>query len=198
MATITCASCQTRNGSDARFCFKCGQPLASALTPESVDSTQSCWQCRAELTTRFRFCGNCGADTELADDETSEESLGDDVVAALEAVLGLQGTVVLVKRPGTKRPRRCQVATGISPDTPGGGWDTFSVLLEETLRWDGFLFGEVANFGPQYVWHVLDGRIFPLGAEHAAAALLYLEDLQPYGWSEVQLFRVLDAPSLET
>jgi len=168
----------------------------SALPPTSVGSNQSCWQCGAELPAGFRFCGNCGADTEFAGDEPGEESLGDDVAAALEAVLGPHGTVVLVKRPGTKRPRRCQA--GVSPEIPGSGWGNFSVLLEETLLWDGFLFGEVANSGPQYVWHVLDGRIFPLGAEHAAAALLYFEDLQPYGWSDVQLFRVLDAPSLET
>ncbi len=196
MDALICTSCATPNEAGARFCFKCGQALVGPRAPAATGQTQDCWQCAAVVPAGFRFCGGCGADLEFQGDVT-ESSLGDGVVDALGKVLSPYGTVVLLKRPGTKRPRRCQVATGIPSGDHGGGWDVFSEVLEETLLWDGFLFGEVANSGPQYVWHILDSRIFPLGAEHGAAVLMYLEDLQPYGWSDVQLFRVLDAPSLE-
>ena len=46
---MKCASCQTQNSVDARFCIQCGASLGSR-----------CPQCGAELPTEARFCPKCG------------------------------------------------------------------------------------------------------------------------------------------
>ena len=58
---MNCASCQTQNSDDAKFCMQCGASLVS-----------QCSQCGAPLPTEARFCSSCGhqlagAKPELAD-----------------------------------------------------------------------------------------------------------------------------------
>jgi hypothetical protein len=103
---------------------------------------------------------------------------------------------VLIERPGSKRARRCEAVIGLPTGVPGSDLDSFSLLLEDALVWDGFLFAGSGDLGPQFVWHVVNGDLFPLAAQHGQSILLYVEELRPAGWSEDDLIRVVDAPSL--
>jgi hypothetical protein len=164
------------------------------VTNESVDVT-ACSSCGVQVHPLHRYCPSCGADNGLPQ-IGPEMSPADEVVAALEAMLGQQGMVVIVERPSTRRSRRCEAVIGVPEGFPGGDWDTFWLVLEDALVWDGYLFGAVASSGQQCVWHVVNGDIFPLGAEHAKSLLLYHDRLQPQGWKEEALAFVVDAPDL--
>ena len=74
------------------------------------------------------------------------------------------------------------------------------LLLEETLAWDGYLFADVRTLvstDAQSVWHVLNGEVFALDADHGASLLIYLDALRPLQWTENQLESVVTAPELD-
>jgi hypothetical protein len=122
------------------------------------------------------------------------------VIAALEGVLAPYASVVLVERPGQKRPRRCEIAADERGRIGDAELARFMPLLEDTLVWDGYLFAEVRAQAPpsaQSVWHVLNGDVFALDADHAASLLLYLDALRPLQWSERESDAVQRAPDLE-
>jgi hypothetical protein len=122
------------------------------------------------------------------------------VVAALEGVLAPYAAVVLVERPGHKRPRRCEVVANESGRIDDAERMRFVSLLEDSLVWDGYLFAQVrAQYSPHApcVWHVLNNETFPLAAEHAASVLLYLEALQPSQWIDSDFDAVVRAPGLD-
>jgi hypothetical protein len=121
------------------------------------------------------------------------------VVAELEGVLAPYASIVLVERPGQKRPRRCEIAANERGRIGAAERALFEPLLEDTLVWDGYLFAEIRmqdSPNAPCVWHVLNGEIFALDADHGASLLLYLEALQPRQWSESNADLVATAPRL--
>jgi hypothetical protein len=122
------------------------------------------------------------------------------VVAALEGVLAPYAAVVLVERPGQKRPRRCEVVANERGRIDDAERMRFVPLLEDSLVWDGYLFAQVrTQYSPHApcVWHVLNNETFPLDADHGASVLLYLEALQPIQWIDSGFDEVVRAPGLD-
>ena len=84
---MNCASCQTQNSDDARFCMQCGASLGSG-----------CPQCGAALSTEARFCQKCGHQLAGTEPEPAESRLHQYIPKELLAKLqtaraagGLQG-----------------------------------------------------------------------------------------------------------
>ena len=84
---MNCASCQTQNSDDARFCMQCGGSLGSR-----------CPECGAELPTEARFCSKCGHQLAGTEPEPADSRLHQyipkELLAKLEsahAAGGLQG-----------------------------------------------------------------------------------------------------------
>ena len=84
---MNCASCQTQNADEARFCMQCGASLGSR-----------CPQCGAELPTEARFCTKCGHQLAGTGPEPAESRLHQyipkELLTKLEsarAVGGVQG-----------------------------------------------------------------------------------------------------------
>ena len=84
---MNCASCQTQNSDDAKFCLQCGAALVSR-----------CPQCEAQLATDARFCSSCGHQISGAEPEAADSRLHQyipkELLAKLEsarAAGGVQG-----------------------------------------------------------------------------------------------------------
>jgi hypothetical protein len=192
-----CRVCGTRTDSEAQFCTGCGNPLDDLTLV--VPSVSRCAHCGQALGSTQRFCHNCGSPTPSAP-VASPESTTDATLDALEALLAPFSPLVLLERPGTKHSRRCEVVTG--PDGQLSDFDTSRLvsLLEEALIWDGFLLAVIRTVmgAPcPCVWHVLNGELFALGADHGASVLDYLEALRPEHWSGREVNAMIAAPSLQ-
>ena len=84
---MNCASCQTQNSDDAKFCMQCGAALVSR-----------CPECGAQLATDARFCSSCGHQLSAAEPESADGRLHQyiprELLAKLEsarAAGGMQG-----------------------------------------------------------------------------------------------------------
>ena len=84
---MNCASCQTQNSDDAKFCMQCGAALVSR-----------CPECGAQLATDARFCSSCGHQLSAAEPESADARLHQyiprELLAKLESARtagGLQG-----------------------------------------------------------------------------------------------------------
>lgn len=191
---LSCGTCGAALRAGARFCVACGNPAAAG----SAEVGPRCGQCGAALGPGQPFCSGCGAATGAREAATDE--VAGSVVRALEGVLAPYGSVVLVERPGQKRSRRCEVAANERGQLGAVELERIVPLLEETLVWDGFLFAEVRaerTPGVQCVWHVLNGDVFALDADHAVSLLVYLDVLRPLQWSERESDTVQRAPDLD-
>ena len=201
MTHLSCGTCGSALRPDARFCVACGNPVGAAPTSDAVPENRAssrCEACGATLGPGQQFCGACGAVAGGAD-EASPYETADAVIVALERLVAPFAPVVLLERPGTKRPRRCEVVTDAVGRMPSEERDRLAALLEETLVWDGYLFAEIKvreGGAAQCVWHVVNGETFGLAAEHATTLLMYFDALQPTQWSESDDV-IVGAPELE-
>lgn len=173
----------------------CGNPaIDQAPSSESL----RCDGCGTFVLIEQQFCMNCGTPNPGA--RVPLENLGLSVVAALQSVMIPYGSLVLVEKPGSKRSRRCEVRIDGDRRLSRDDLAQLLPLLEETLIWDGYLFAVIQ--GPDSppascVWHVLNGDLFGLSAEHASSLLMYLEALRPAGHPDSESAIVIAAPNLE-
>jgi hypothetical protein len=56
--TISCGNCGTQNDVSAKFCVKCGVPLAVTATPKA--GPKFCPKCGDPVTPNEKFCNKCG------------------------------------------------------------------------------------------------------------------------------------------
>ncbi len=71
MSALTCPNCGMQNAPQARFCARCGAPLAASTpaagpqtpsSPQSVDPPKLCPRCGTPVRSTARFCAACGYD----------------------------------------------------------------------------------------------------------------------------------------
>ncbi len=86
MSALICPYCGAQNGPQARFCLRCGKPLAAVGSAPQTDpaatpqASPTCPRCKSPLRTTSRFCGVCGYDLMLT--FTSEDVPAPPVAAA--------------------------------------------------------------------------------------------------------------------
>jgi hypothetical protein len=131
-------------------------------------------------------------------DIAEDESYFHDVVSALEDLMAPEATTILYGGPPKKRPMRLEVFA----DEQGAiTWDDregLVRLLSDVATWEGYLRSEVRGEQSTNVciWHVVNGGIFPLKAEHASAVADYQAPLLPTEGESTIPYEVADAPLL--
>jgi predicted RNA-binding Zn-ribbon protein involved in translation (DUF1610 family) len=208
--TETCLVCGQTVRAGARFCTACGNVLQTDPSSNIATATDrfACPECGAVFVGEARFCRGCGTERPHRDapgaghwvDASFEgESHAEAVLVGLN--LAPFGAIVLAHRPGTKKFRRCEVLTDGYGNLPNDERQRLVGLLVDSFVWDGYLYATVliddANHQLSCIWHVLNGELFPLTADHAQSLLLYVDGLAPSGWSEPDLENVVDAPRLD-
>ena len=200
MSPPDCPICTTPAKAGAQFCVGCGNPLEDPGLAAAPGQTRNCHNCGATTALDERFCTNCGAQVLASGVDASPQTITDDILDALEAILAPFSPLVLLERPGSKHARRCEVVTG--PDGQLGDADVERLvpLLEETLTWDGYLLAVVRNeeSAAPCVWHVLNGEVFGLDAEHAASLIDYLAEMRPAYWAGNEAATAITAPELNS
>jgi RNA polymerase subunit RPABC4/transcription elongation factor Spt4 len=203
----SCPICGGAVRSGARFCPACGNALPADVSDSPLAQQLFCVQCGTSILQDARFCRSCGRETEEAaaplptDDSSAtgaEKPSGEIVLASFK--FASCGTVVLCHRPLSKQPRRSDARADEYGSLSQVDYDSLAALLDESLIWDGYLFATIigAPTGESLncVWHVLNGDLYPLEAEHAQSVMLYVDDLKPRGWSIDDLDLIGDAPHL--
>ncbi len=209
--SMACHVCGQIAKPGARFCMACGNTVHSGLTSNLVNvfDTSACPQCSAVVGPNAHFCRACGAELPtfpgssgslLVPDSSEDKWLAESILASLD--LAPNGILVVSYRPGSKRPRRCEVQADGFGSLPLDDRQHVTTLLIDSLAWDGYLFATILDEGAlrqaACVWHVLNGEVFPLTADHAQSMLIYLDDLAPSSSLDWYLERTIDAPYLDS
>jgi hypothetical protein len=169
--TLDCSFCGAPLTQSARFCTNCGQQVGAAVEfPQT-----SCGICGNQMSVEARFCAACG-------NEVGGEEIATDAAMILHALpqsLAPFGVVVLLEGGRGRRPRVLQLTADQEGLLTEQDQQRFVGLLSEILVWDGYLHAVLTIAGKprSCVWHVINGDLFPLPAEHAMAVLLYYEAL---------------------
>jgi hypothetical protein len=107
------------------------------------------------------------------------ESIGTEVFLNLHEDLTPFGLVALMEGPHQRRPRTLLLTADAEAFLTVDDQERFTRLFEEIVPWEGYLHAALAIGGEptSCVWHILNGDVFPLSADHARAMLLYRLDL---------------------
>jgi hypothetical protein len=186
-----CPACGSPATTGARYCIECGNSVA--LNPKVGPS--SCDVCGNEVSVGARFCSSCGNDV----DHEGEIDVSS-VLARLQRQLAPFGPIVLLEGSRSRRPRRLALLSDNQGLLTEGDQQGFMTFLAELLVWDGYLHG-ILSIGGQpasCVWHIVNGDLFPLRADHARAVLLYHEDLSMVAPTFDTIGETTDAPPISS
>ena len=148
MTDPSCPACAQPVMRGARFCVSCGTPLTKLQPDPDTAAPRTCIYCGREFPTGDRFCGGCGSDNGPGIAPILSDLPLQPLMAALQAAVAPQGTLVLVERPGLKRPKRCELFVSDAARVPAEGSNSFLMLLEDAHVWDGLLFAGRAGLTP--------------------------------------------------
>jgi hypothetical protein len=119
-------------------------------------------------------------------------------VDAVLAQLAAAGAIVLINGPSVKRRLRLESVADFGGLVPYGDRELLIGALSGLINLEGYLYADVADpAGPRArVWHILNGDIFGLKADHAEAVLFTFDSLAPTRWSQDRYDELIDAPNL--
>ena len=158
MTDPSCPACAQPLMGGAKFCVSCGTALSKIEPVPDFAASRTCIYCEREFPVEDRFCGGCGADNGPGSAPILSDLPVHALMTVLQAAVASQGTIVLVERPGLKRPKRCELVVSDATWNPADDFNSFLMLLEDALVWDGLLFGGRAGLGAQFErLHALSG-----------------------------------------
>jgi hypothetical protein len=168
-----------------KYCGSCGATL-----PESG----RCRVCGHLVPAAASFCPSCGNHVFTSNDDNDYPSV---VVTALENLAAPSGLIILWSGPD-KRPKRMELRVGPDGEIPSEQHRALIELLQEDLVREGYLVADIQIDGAEgtCVWHVVNGGVYGLSADHGLSVLLYNEAIWPT-FSEEDASDLVDAPSLE-
>lgn len=77
-------------------------------------------------------------------------------------------------------------------------WGRATAVLSELIEHEGYIYADISQPEAQgaCVWHILNGDVFGLRADHAEAVLFYFDSLLPTSWTRDRVDELMDAPAL--